>query len=233
MWRKWRNDFQRRSKVPKKLANSLATLLAILLHAAKSSPTGTIGLHTAVGGRKYLTASERSRFLTAFTGAPIEVRLFCQVLAQSGVRISEALALTVGSIDLISGTVTIETLKRRRHGVFRQIPLSRPLLVDLDRTFRIHKSQRDQQLAGRRIWPWSRTTAWRYVKTYMRSAGLFGIAATPKGLRHSFGVLAFQSNVPPHIVQRWLGHASLRTTAIYGDVTGREERMFAARMWRR
>ena len=41
----------------------------------------------------------------------------------------------------------------------------------------------------------------------------------------------FQSNEPPHLVQRWLGHASLRTTYIYGDVMGSEERAFAARMW--
>jgi len=32
-------------------------------------------------------------------------------------------------------------------------------------------------------------------------------------------------------VQRWLGHASLRTTAIYGDVTGPDERVFGERMW--
>jgi integrase/recombinase XerD len=36
---------------------------------------------------------------------------------------------------------------------------------------------------------------------------------------------------PPHLVQRWLGHASLRTTAIYGDVTGPDERVFGERMW--
>jgi integrase/recombinase XerD len=53
----------------------------------------------------------------------------------------------------------------------------------------------------------------------------------PKGLRHAFGVSAFQSAVPPHLVQRWLGHASLRTTAIYGNVVGPEERSFAERMW--
>jgi integrase len=53
----------------------------------------------------------------------------------------------------------------------------------------------------------------------------------PKGLRHGFGVNAFRSLVPPHLVQRWLGHASLRTTSIYGDVVGPEEYAFAARMW--
>ncbi|WP_456827017.1 tyrosine-type recombinase/integrase [Bradyrhizobium sp. USDA 4518] len=93
--------------------------------------------------------------------------------------------------------------------------------------------QRDPILAHRQLWSWSRTTAWRYVKAVMRSAGLSGTAAAPKGLRHSFRVTAFQANVPPHLVQRWLGHASLEATAIYADVGGREERGFAARMLRR
>jgi len=65
----------------------------------------------------------------------------------------------------------------------------------------------------------------------MGAAAVNGPAAMPKGLRHAFGVTAFQSAVPPHLVQRWLGHASLGTTAIYGDVSGREEREFAAKIW--
>ena len=65
----------------------------------------------------------------------------------------------------------------------------------------------------------------------MMKAGIFGAPAMPKGLRHGFGVCAFQANVPPHLVQRWLGHASLKTTAIYADVMGPDERAFAARMW--
>ena len=70
-------------------------------------------------------------------------------------------------------------------------------------------------------------------KEIMIAAGIHGSAATPKGLRHGFGVHAFEASVPPHLVRRWLGHASLRTTAVYGDVMGPEERAFAARMWSR
>jgi integrase/recombinase XerD len=66
----------------------------------------------------------------------------------------------------------------------------------------------------------------------MEAAKVSGTPATPKGLRHGLGVNAFQANVPPHLVQRWLGHASLRTTSIYGDVIGPEERAFSARMWK-
>jgi integrase/recombinase XerD len=64
------------------------------------------------------------------------------------------------------------------------------------------------------------------VKEVMVAAGITGTPAMSKGLRHGFGVNAFQSSVPPHLVQRWL-HASLRTTAIYGDVIGHDERAFA------
>ncbi|CAM5194064.1 Phage integrase family protein OS=Bosea thiooxidans OX=53254 GN=SAMN05660750_03249 PE=4 SV=1 [Bosea thiooxidans] len=53
----------------------------------------------------------------------------------------------------------------------------------------------------------------------------------PKALRHGFAVAAFQAGVPPHLVQKWMGHASMRTTAIYGDVSGPDERMFAEKMW--
>ena len=101
------------------------------------------------------------------------------------------------------------------------------VLRELDRVFKLRIAQRDPQLATLRLWRWSRTTAWRYVKAVMAAAGITGTPAMPKGLRHGFGVNAFQSNVPPHLVQRWLGHASLRTTAIYGDVIGPEERAIA------
>jgi site-specific recombinase XerD len=33
------------------------------------------------------------------------------------------------------------------------------------------------------------------------------------------------------MLQRWLGHAQLSTTAIYADSGGREEQDIAARMW--
>jgi integrase/recombinase XerD len=122
-------------------------------------------------------------------------------------------------------------LKRRRRGIVRQVPLPHYVLKDLNRYFGLRRLQRDADLAANRIWRWSRTTAWRRVKEVMAEAGISGTPAMPKGLRHGFGVNAFETSVPPHLVQRWLGHASLKTTSIYGDVMGPEERAFAERMW--
>ncbi|MHB8270229.1 tyrosine-type recombinase/integrase [Bradyrhizobium sp.] len=188
-------------------------------------------LYGSTGGRKYLNAAERRRFIKAARRAPLDVQLFCLVLSLSGGRISEILALTPAAIDIDSGVANITTLKRRKHGIVRQVPLPRVVLAELNHVFHLRRSQRDPDSAYRRIWRWSRTTAWRRVKEVMEAAKVSGAPATPKGLRHGFGVNAFQSLVPPHLVQRWLGHASLRTTSIYGDVMGSEERAFAARMW--
>lgn len=184
------------------------------------------------GGRKYLTSAERKRFGRAADCVGPSVRLFCLMLLWSGGRLSEMLALTPYDIDLELGVANVETLKRRSRGIIRQVPMPRRLLLELDREFHIGVAHRDPLLGRRRLWSWSRTTAWRRVKEVMAAAGITGACAMPKGLRHAFGVNAFQTKVPAHLIQRWLGHASLRTTAIYGDVIGREERLIAARMWR-
>ncbi len=183
------------------------------------------------GSRKYLNAAEHRRFIDAARNALPKIRLFCLTLRWSGARISEVLALTPAAIDLECGVASIETLKRRKRGIVRQVPLPPNVLHELDRVFKLRIAQRDPQRATLRLWSWSRTTAWRCVKAVMPAAGITGTPAMPKGLRHGFGVNAFQSNVPPHRVQRWLGHASLGTTSIYGDIIGPEERAFAARMW--
>lgn len=190
----------------------------------------SLSLFGPSGSRKYLNANERWRFIDAAERAPPEACLFCLTLRWSGARISEVLALTPAAIDL-DGGACIETLKRRKRGIFRQVPLPPDLLGRLDDYFSLSDAQRDADRAISRLWKWSRTTAWRRVKAVMGIAGIVGQPAMPKGLRHGFGVNAFQSDVPAHLVQRWLGHAKIETTAIYGDVLGVEEQAFAARMW--
>ena len=192
-----------------------------------------LSLFNRVGCRKYLNATERRHFLDRAEFASPLVRLFCLVLGRSGGRISEVLALTPATVDLELGVVNFRTLKRRKTGIVRQVPLPSGLLDELGQHFGIRACQRDAVRAHERLWPWSRTTAWRHVKEVMAAADIVGVHGTPKGLRHGFGVNAFQSNVPPHLVQRWLGHASLRTTVIYADVIGPDERAFAERMWRK
>jgi hypothetical protein len=74
-----------------------------------------------------------------------------------------------------------------------------------------------------RLWPWSRMTGWRAVHAVMAAAGLKGVPASPKGLRHGFGVAAVTAGIPLNLVQKWLGHAQLSTTAVYANAVGAEE----------
>lgn len=78
----------------------------------------------------------------------------------------------------------------------------------------------------------SRVRVWQIVKRVMIEAGIpDGPHRSPKGLRHAFGVHAVVQGVPLHMLQRWLGHAQLSTTALYAEAVGKEEQHIAARMW--
>jgi integrase len=58
-----------------------------------------------------------------------------------------------------------------------------------------------------------------------------GPHACPKGLRHGFGVAAVSKGIALNMVQKWLGHAQLTTTAIYANAVGEEVQSIASRMW--
>jgi integrase len=180
-------------------------------------------LHTVDGARKYLTAGERDAFLRAAGQADRTVRTLCMTLAYAGCRLSETLALTADRVDLAAGVLVFESLKKRRSGVYRAVPVPPALLdaLDLVHGIREHQARRGQGGAGQgsvgtsrrnagggrgaRLWPWSRMTVWRAVHAVMEAARLDGPHASPKGLRHGFGVAA--------------------------DAVGAEEQDIARRMW--
>jgi integrase/recombinase XerD len=184
-------------------------------------------LYTATGQRKYLTAAERTRFLdAAVVCARADLRTLCHTLAYTGCRISEALALTAERVEREAGFIAIRSLKKRKRAVvIREIPVPAELFRALDEAHTFDDR-------GARLWPISRSGAWQLVKGIMREAAVpEGAHMTPKGLRHTFGIHAIRSGVPLNLVQRWLGHASMTTTAIYLEALGEEEREIAARMW--
>lgn len=182
------------------------------------------------GTRKYLNAVERQTVLSHALVLGNDTGLFCWILIETGCRISEALALTQRNIDMANAAIIIECLKKRRRGVFRSVPVSEALIGALYRRF--HSASPDiQSDRDTPLWPWCRMTAYRHVCSLMRDAGVRGPHASPKGLRHAFGVAAVTAGIPLNLVQRWLGHADMRTTSIYANVAGPEERRIASRLW--
>jgi len=56
-------------------------------------------------------------------------------------------------------------------------------------------------------------------------------AECTNALRHGFGVAAVTAGIPLNLVQKWLGHAHLSTTAVYANAVGAEEKDIARLMW--
>lgn len=181
------------------------------------------------GQRKYLTQAEREQFLNKSREMRLEVYTFCRLLAETGCRISEALNLRREHIDLTEKMVSIETLKKRRTGSFRRVPVSDLTLLALISSYELNNGGNFEGKG--RLWNWSRMTGYRHVCHVMDQANIKGACASPKGLRHGFAVAALQAGAPLNLVQRWLGHAHWNTTAIYADMVDDEERFFAEKLW--
>lgn len=189
-------------------------------------------LHNSDGEKKYPTGEEREKFILEASRQPRDVRTFCMLLVNTGCRISEALALTANRVDLSTNRIVIESLKKRADGIFREVPVSPRFIEDLDNVHGIRELQGKKDRGRRhRLWPWSRTTGWRRVKEVAESAGIARDLLTPKALRHGFAVYALGREVTLNKVSKWLGHSSLEVTAIYTDVSGKEEDEMAKRMW--
>ena len=169
-----------------------------------------------------MNRGECRRFFECCQREGVDRRLLCETLYFTGCRISEALALTGDDIDLNASTIQIRCLKKRGKTVIRRVPVPLRLCSSL------------KKLSGgpsQRCWSVCRTTAWRTVKRVMKEAGIEGIHATAKGLRHGFGVRGALGKIPVNVIQRWMGHSDSETTAIYLEVMDDEERELIKRTW--
>ncbi len=133
--------------------------------------------------------------------------------------------MTADRIDLAGRAIVFETLKRRRRGHFRAVPIPDSLAALLARLL-------SKMNGAGCVWNFSRATGYRLVKEHMARAGVAGGMSSPKGLRHGVAVACLAQKIPLPTVQKWLGHARLETTAIYLDVSGEEERELAKRLWK-
>tara|TARA_Y100000588_G_C14014648_1_gene821531 strand:- start:203 stop:802 length:600 start_codon:yes stop_codon:yes gene_type:complete len=185
----------------------------------------SMSLYAKDGQRKYLNQTERLRFLEAAKEQTTDVRLFCQLLYYTGARLAEIHNLSLQNIDVSNGTVIIESLKKRKKGVFREIPIPDFLLEN------IHCYAEKLKLQIKEcLWRFSLRTASRKIKTVMNLANIKGVRSSSRSLRHGFAVHAV-SNAPLTLVKKWLGHSKLETTEIYLNIVGAEERQIMKRLW--
>ncbi len=190
-------------------------------------------LYNTDGNRLYLTTQERAAFLDTARLARPEVRSFAETLAYTGCRISEALELVPKCVQLDAGRVVFRSLKKRREDVYRAVPVPPEYLDTLNIVHRIRDAQTSKRRADEPLWTWTRQHASSaIVKGLMITAGIpDGAHRTAKGLRHAYGVNAISRKIPLNMLQKWMGHADPKITAIYADAIGEEEANIAAQMW--
>ena len=194
----------------------MANRNALVVHA-RSLP--------AVLGRqvpRYLTPDEVRTVIDA--GKNLRDKLLMETLWQCGMRISEALALTAADIDFHTSTIKAITLKRRRPLV-RILPIKAGLLGLLGRYLGL------KRLApGERLFPISRSQAFRIVQAACRCAGIDAKRSHCHIFRHSFSIAAVISGVPPLVLNELLGHSDLSSTLIYTKILAADARTFIERM---
>jgi integrase/recombinase XerD len=157
-----------------------------------------------------LSPDEVSRLLASFR-APTYVAL-SRLLYATGMRLGEALAVTVDDIDAARGVIRIQHTKTRRPRVAR---LSACLLEVLRSYWREVRPPRPLLFPGRDpSRPLDPTAVTRAFHRAALSANI-SKSVTPHVLRHSYATHLIEGGVDIHTVQLLLGHASLSTTLRY------------------
>lgn len=143
-----------------------------------------------------------------------------EVLYSGGLRISEALGLNMGDINIASQVMKVRGKGKKE----RLCALGNPAV----RALRAYMALRRQRTADNKInapvflcQQGTRLTArsfQRYFKMYITEAGL-SPDMTPHKLRHSFATHLLDAGADLRTVQELLGHENLSTTQIYTHIS--------------
>jgi integrase/recombinase XerD len=191
------------------------------------------------GERLYLTKDERLRFLESSKQESREHRIFCSMLHYTGCRPTEALECKASSIELKEKQVVFRTLKKRKFDNqgrlkqphYRSVPIPQNIINEIDLVFDLVIIQQQKKSKDNLLWNMNRSTAYRMVKRVMKRANIKGKQATPKGLRHGFGIAMVQGSMPLHLLSLLMGHSDTKVTEIYATCIDDEKREMVMKAW--
>jgi len=187
---------------------------------ARTDPTADVsGLRLPQRRPKALTDKEVRRLLRA-VHAEGNVRdiAMVEVLLGTGIRVGELLALRVGDV-VIRERSGVLTVRRGKHGQYRQVPLTAPVRKALAAYLEVHPERENPDAPlwwGQRGPLKDRSAVLRILRKYALRAGIddFG----PHTLRHTFATRYLAAN-PGDLrgLAALLGHASLNTVMVYTE----------------
>lgn len=81
-----------------------------------------------------------------------------------------------------------------------------------------------------RIFPVTRIRAYQIISKAAEKTGIEKDRRHPHVFRHGFAVNAVLSGMPPMVLRRWMGHASIDTTLIYTEVLAQDTKGYLDKM---
>ncbi len=172
------------------------------------------------------------KILAAIPRENLRDRLLFTLIAETGVRIAEALGIYVEDLDLTPDDEKI--LVRGKGNKTRTVMLySSPTTLRLLRRYMQQSNLRSGPLfrstRGRAVTTMHYRTAHAAWTKYCRKAG---VTANIHALRHSFATSLINKGVRLEIVRKLLGHKNMHTTLRYAEVNDQTIKTELRQKWR-
>ena len=175
-----------------------------------------------------LSPAETERLIDAATGTSprtLRDRALVELLYGAGLRVSEAVGLEKGAVDVEERIVRTVG----KGGKERLVPLGRPAAEAARRYLALGRPHLDRRyrpelFLNARGGPLTRAGAFLILRRLAERAGLEPERVHPHLLRHSFATHLLEGGADLRSVQEMLGHADLGTTERYTHVSDRRRR---------
>ena len=163
-----------------------------------------------------LTQAELRAFFRVIT-RPRDRALFL-VAYRHGLRASEVGMLTVDDLHLEQQRLTVHRVKRSLPGIY---PLRADEVTALKAYLRARKRHSPTLFLSQRGTPISRRQLDTLMKHYGEAAGIPASKRHFHVLKHSIATHLLDAGADLRFVQDWIGHASIKNTVIYAQLTSR------------
>ena len=175
-----------------------------------------------------LSPGEAERLIAAANGTgprALRDRALVELLYGAGIRVSEAVGLERGGVDLDERLVRVAG----KGGKERIVPVGRPAVDSLRRYLArgrpfLDRRHRPELFLNAKGGALTRAGAFLILRRLAADAGLEPGRVHPHLLRHSFATHLLEGGADLRSVQELLGHADLGTTELYTHVTDRRRR---------
>jgi integrase/recombinase XerD len=207
----------------------------VLVGARPENPAAEVPLPRR--GRRLprtLSPGEAERLVEAANGTSpraLRDRALVELLYGAGLRVSEAVGLERGAVDLEGRLVRAAG----KGGKERVVPIGRQGIEALRRYLSrgrpfLDRRHRPEVFLNAQGGPLTRAGAFLILRRLAEKAGLDPARVHPHLLRHSFATHLLEGGADLRSVQEMLGHADLATTELYTHVSDRrrKEAYFAA-----